>query len=295
VTLSWPASELSSGRNTAVIQTDDTSETVGIDIGSDGETPNDSDDNDGSDDSNDGGGGGGGGGGGIPPSATDGTGVDAPDISSELGDDATISGESEAIIVSEDSVRSTATFAEEVGLLRSVTLVKPDPFADDIDGTVLQRSIRGEPAAVGTPSGTVVSLDHVAMPETNVDHVTLRYKIPDSRLSGFRTSAAELTAHRFDGSNWQAIETDVSEGTETTTVVTAQIANATTSYFALTAPSVANDPAGDPNMTETNSSSDSDADSGFPWWLLLFISLGIGVLLIVWRRRENEEDEQSTR
>jgi hypothetical protein len=137
LTLTWPASELTSGDNTAVIQTDDTSETVTTNIDSGGDDDDSSDDGDSSDGSSSGGGGG------VPPSATNGTGVDAPDISSELGDDATISGESEAIIVSEDSMRATATFAEGVGLLRSVTLVKQDSFAEDIDGTILNRSIRG--------------------------------------------------------------------------------------------------------------------------------------------------------
>jgi hypothetical protein len=286
LTLTWPASELTSGDNTAVIQTDDTSETVTTNIDSGGDDDDSSDDGDSSDGSSSGGGGG------VPPSATNGTGVDAPDISSELGDDATISGESEAIIVSEDSMRATATFAEGVGLLRSVTLVKQDPFAEDIDGTILKRSIRGEPVAVGTPSDTVVSVDHVTMPEEPVDHVELRYEIPASRLSELDTSAAELTAHRFDGSDWQAIETDVIENTETTTMVTAEIANTTTSYFALTAPSAVDDSTGGANMTETDTSSDSGSDSGFPWVLVALIVAGIVVFLFILRRHRQEDQSK---
>jgi PGF-CTERM protein len=139
-----------------------------------------------------------------------------------------------------------------------VTFVKAGPFADDIEGTVNARAIDGEPVATGTPDGTVVSLTHVAMPDQKMNQVELRYEIPESRLSELGTSADEITAHRFDGSSWQNVDVEVTEETESGTVLTAELSNTTTSYFALTAPTVEDEPAGGDDMTESDDGTSSD-------------------------------------
>jgi PGF-pre-PGF domain-containing protein/PGF-CTERM protein len=233
---------------------------------------NDSDDDDG---------GGGGGGGGAPPSATDGTGVDEPNILTELGDQATIITEYEAIITDESSTRSTATFGDRFPLLQTVSFEKSGPFADEIDGTVNARAIDGDPTATGTPDGTIVGLAHITMPNENVSQVELAYKIPDSRLSELDASAEDISVYRFEGSNWETIDTEISEETETGTILTAELPDTSTSYFALTAPTAE----GDVDSEATDGSVETASDDSIPGFGIIASLLAVIAVIGILSRR----------
>jgi hypothetical protein len=230
-------------------------------------------------------GGGGGGGGGFTATQSDGTGVDEPNISSDLGDQATITAESEPIIVSEDNTRSTATFADNFPLLRSVSFVKTDTL-DDFSGTVNARAIDGEPTATGVPEGTVVSLSHITMPDQNVSQVELRYEVPNSQLNELGASEDELTVRRFDGSDWQEVDVEAGE-TENSSVVTAQLSETTTSYFALMAPAAEDDEtaAGDGDGEDGGEGEEPSSDDAVPGFGIIVSLVSIIAMVVVISRR----------
>lgn len=228
-------------------------------------------------------GGGGGGGGGAADTGT-GTGVDAPNISSELGDQATVTAESEPLITSESDTRSTATFLESFPLLRSVSFIKTDGF-DEFSGTVNARAIDGEPAATGVPEGTVVSLTNVAMPSRNVSQVQLRYEIPNSRLNDLEASGDELTVRQFDGSNWQEVDVEA-EDTGNTTIITAQLSDTTSSYFALMAPAVEGDTAAGEDDGGDEDEEEPSSDDAVPGFGTIVSIVSIIAMMIALSRRE---------
>ena len=266
---------------------DDDEGSDGDDNESSGGDDGDSDGGDGDDgEDSDSGSSGGGGSVGVPPSATDGTGVDEPDISSDLGEQATITAESEPIITEQNETRSTATFAESFPLLEAVTFTKTGPFADDIEGTVNARAIDGDPAATGTPDGITVSLAHVTMPDQNMSEVEIKYELPENRLDELGASADGLTVHRFDGSNWQNIDVEVTEEAETDTVLTVELSNPTTTYLALTTP-VAD--AGTTNEEISDQSTDSNRtvdDGSIPGFGIAAALLAIVTIVAVLSRQQ---------
>jgi PGF-CTERM protein len=164
--------------------------------------------------------------------------------------------------------------------------VKSSPFADDFEGTVNARAIDGEPAATGTPDGIIVGLTHVTMPEQNVSQVELRYTVPENRLSELGISADEITAYRFGNSSWKAISVTVTETTETGTVLTAQLSNTTSSYFALAAPTVNEDSTAEDDMTDPDGSDDTSSDDSIPGFGMVVTIIAITALSVIAARRQ---------
>jgi PGF-CTERM protein len=167
-----------------------------------------------------------------------------------------------------------------------VTFTKTGPFADDIEGTVNARAIDGDPAATGTPDGITVSLAHVTMPDQNMSEVEIKYELPENRLDELGASADGLTVHRFDGSNWQNIDVEVTEEAETDTVLTVELSNPTTTYLALTTP-VAD--AGTTNEEISDQSTDSNRtvdDGSIPGFGIAAALLAIVTIVAVLSRQQ---------
>ena len=238
---------------------------------------------DGGDDSSDDGGddgsgsSGGGGGGGVPPSATDGTGVDVPNITAELGESATIASEYEAI-----TVQNEAVFPESFPHLTSVTF-ESGIFEEGVQATVNAREIEGEPMATGIPSGEPITITHLSVPNKTSDQMTIRYNLSTSRLNELGATPRELTLHQYADDEWQSLETTVVEGTERTVTVTTETANATTSYIAFSAPvseqNVEQTDDGETNESiESTEPSTDDGTPGFGPLVALIAILGVTVL-----------------
>jgi PGF-CTERM protein len=236
----------------------------------------DGDDGDGSDSGSDGNGGSGGGGG-IPSSATDGTGVEVPNISTELGEAATIQNEYEAIITQQSETVATATFPDRVSL-DSVTL-ETEVFGEIPGGTVNTRDISGTPAVTGDPSGTTVVMSHVTMPNaTDVTEVKLSYEISTDQLRDPDASASNLTITRAVDGEWRSLSTTVTEETETAATVTADLENTTTTYVAVSAPAVAQTTDQDTMGVGGNDTATDDATPGFGVVVALFAVVVIALL-----------------
>jgi PGF-CTERM protein len=123
------------------------------------------------------------------------------------------------------------------------------------------------------------------MPDQNMSQVALQYEIPESRLNELGISANELTAHRFDGSTWEEINVEVTEETETSTEVTMQISNTTTSYFALAAPTVEDGSTGEDDMTEPDDG-EASSDDSIPGFGIIAALIAIVAIVAALTRRQ---------
>lgn len=224
--------------------------------------------------------GGGGGGGGAPPSAFDGTGVDVPDISDDLGADAAVTDEFEGIITESAPGAYSATFVPDWPIPDSVTFAV-DPL-DEVDGTVNARAIEGEPALTGEPTDGTLTITHLSVPDApDAETMTVRYEIP-SDADVADESQSELDLVQFADGEWEQMETSVEQDGETISI-TAETDVIETSYVAVTEPAddIDDDVAEEP--TET--------DDGIPGFGFAVAVLATIALAMVVRRMNTEHTE----
>ena len=225
---------------------------------------------DGGDNDDDGGGGGGGGGG--AGTGGSGTGVDAPDISDDLGDDAEISGDSEAVIVTDpDTGRSTATFSDTSNV-ESIT------FSGEISGTVVVRNIDGIPAATGSPPGTSVTISDITVPEGARDSpATIRKRVSNDRLSDLGVEDQELAIYRFADGEWSQLDTGVASETDSGMILEAE-----TPGFSFFAVSTVEDAPADDGGADDTATDDQESGGLNPTiigliGLVVLIAVGVGL------------------
>jgi PGF-CTERM protein len=124
------------------------------------------------------------------------------------------------------------------------------------------------------------------MPEQNVSQVELRYEVPENQLSELGTSADEFTAYRFANSSWQPTDVEVTETTETGTILRAQLSNTTTSYFVLTTPRIKEDSTAGDDMSESNGSGETGNDDSIPGFGVIATIIAILTLSLIGIHRQ---------
>ena len=124
------------------------------------------------------------------------------------------------------------------------------------------------------------------MPDQNVSQVELRYEVPNSQLNELGASGDELTVRRFDGSDWQEVNVEAGE-TENSSVVTAQLSETTTSYFALMAPAAEDDEtaAGDGDGEDGSEGEEPSSDDAVPGFGIIVSLVSIIAMVVAISRR----------
>ena len=228
---------------------------------------------DASDDDDDGGsGGGGGGGGGGAGTGDGGLGVDTPDISDQLGDDAEISEETEVIITTNpETGASTATFG-------ATSNVESISFSGEVEGTVVVRNIDGIPAATGSPPGTSVTISDITVPEGARDSpATIRKRVSNDRLSELGVEDQELAIYRFADGEWSQLDTGVASETDSGMILEAE-----TPGFSFFAVSTVEDAPADDGGADDTATDDQESGGLNPTiigliGLVVLIAVGVGL------------------
>ena len=235
---------------------------------------------DGGDD--DGGYGGGGGGGGGAGTGGDGGGVDVPDISDDLGDDAEVSDESEGVITSDPTTvgGSTVEFSP-------TSNVESIDFSGEVEGTTNVRNIAGIPEATGSPPGTVVLISDITVPKDARDSpATVRMRVSSEQLDEVGVEADGLAIYRYSDGEWSQLDTEVASETDSGVILEAE----TPGFSIFAVATVEDQPADGGTDGDTADDADDTADDttndGIPGFgfVVALVAL-VGAALLATRQR----------
>ncbi|WP_205849558.1 right-handed parallel beta-helix repeat-containing protein [Natronorubrum bangense] len=112
---------------------------------------------------------------------------------------------------------STATFETDDGI-REIT------FDEAADGEVVVRTLDGVPEAAETPSGTVLSVVQIAVPDSLTDSpATITTAVPTAQLEEAGATSDGLVISRLDSDSgeWDSLETTVDKETTDSVVINA--------------------------------------------------------------------------
>jgi PGF-pre-PGF domain-containing protein len=213
----------------------------------------------------------GGGGGGGAGTGGGGSGVDTPDISDDLGDDAEVSDESEGIITTGDDGRSSVTFS-------SISNVESITFSGEVSGTAVVRNIDGTPAATGSPPGTAVSVSDITVPEDARDSpATVRMRVSNDRIDEFSVEAENLAVYRFADGEWNQLDTEIASETDSGVILEAE-----TPGFSFFAVSTVEDAPGDDGGADSDTDLDQESGGLSPTIIgligfVVLIAVGVGL------------------
>ena len=115
-----------------------------------------------------------------------------------------------------------------------VSEIEFSPDSDELSGGVNVVELDTEPAGTGPAPGDSVSVTQIQVPETAADNsATIRMSVSNDRLSEIDANPEDLRANRFVNGEWQTLETNVAEQTESEVVLEAETPGF--SYFAVSA------------------------------------------------------------
>ena len=200
-----------------------------------------------------------------------GSGVDTPDISDDLGDDAEVSDESEGIITTGDDGRSSVTFS-------SISNVESITFSGEVSGTAVVRNIDGTPAATGSPPGTAVSVSDITVPEDARDSpATVRMRVSNDRIDEFSVEAENLAVYRFADGEWNQLDTEIASETDSGVILEAE-----TPGFSFFAVSTVEDAPGDDGGADSDTDLDQESGGLSPTIIgligfVVLIAVGVGL------------------